>query len=315
MTMIRRVRHGEEISRVILPARRRPLAPQALAAKLEPLVADWLAAVSDWEGLGLGESRCLVFETDIGPDVTFFVRFWSEAKAPLLCEVPSGREDAALAAFLPADAEAWMEARGFAIHGERQNYRGHIPTDNPEDVAAAAAFAVATLVAMVGYQGLTPLWALLAHDTRAQLHYTLDSFTEEEVARVFMAEGFRVTWIDPEAVEPVFLCRKSGTDSLVRLMDQAPGTRLYRRVHFSAELPVNDAAVRIAVEQGDSPEPGDSMVSISGFHAFTGGVTLDWLSERVREWDRALAEHRREMRRARKDKRRGPAAPPSETIH
>ena len=315
MPLIPRVQHGEEISRTILPARRRPLAADDLVRKLEPVMADWVAAAADWDGLGLGESRCLVFETDLADGVTFFVRFWSEPMAPLLCEVASGRGDNALAARLLPGAHQWMEAGGFAIQGERQNYRGHVPIETADGIASAAAFAASALIAVAGYQGLTPLYAMLAHDSRALWQDTLDSFTEEEVARVFAAAGFRISWTDPEALEPVFNCRKAGTESTIRLLDPAPGTRLYRRVHFSADLPMIHAVADICRKEGKEVSANDTMVSISGFHAFTGGVTREWLVERVHEWDRALAEHRRELRRERKDKSKRPATPTTETIH
>jgi hypothetical protein len=316
MSRVPRINGGDQISRMILPARRRPLDPAALKRKLEPVMAEWIAAAADWKDLGLGESRCLVVQTPLTADTTFCVRMWSEPHAALLCEVPSGRQDKKLRQRMLNDAARWAEDRGLTITGKQENYRGTMPTVGAIDIATAAVFVVDALIAIIGYEGLTPLFATLAHDSRFQWHDTLDSFSETEVERVFRSAGFTVDWTRTETGDlvdpPEFFCRKAGTDSVINLMDPVPGMRLYQRVRFAADLPLSDEEAALHRRE-DLPPDAVGMVTISAIHAFSGGVTKAWLVERVREWDEALREHRRDMRRQRKRK----PAPPltSETIH
>lgn len=280
-------------------------------------MAEWIAAATDWKDLGLGESRCLVVETDLTADTTFTVRMWSEPHAPLLCEVPSGRQDKRLRSRILSDGAQWAEGRGLTIGGAHENYRGTMPINGAIDVATVAVFVVDALISMIGYDGLTPLFATLAHDSRFQWHDTLDSFSETEVERAFRFAGFTIQWAQTESGElvdpPEFLGRKAGTDSLITLMDPVPGMRLYRRVRFAADLPLSDEEAAEHRRRDDLPPDVMSLVTISAIHAFSGGVTKAWLLERVREWDLALREHRRNLRRQRKRKAATPVM--SETIH
>jgi hypothetical protein len=319
MSVIPRIEQEGEISRVILPARRRPKPYPDLAHRIEPVIADWVRAAADWPELALGQARVLAFETPLPGGTTFFVRFWSEPGAPLVCDVPSGHEDSALrAAFLPS-AVPWAERNKMVIDGPAHTYRALVPAATELDIETAAAFVLETFIEFIGYAGLTPLVATLAHENRSSWTDTLDSFTEDEVARVFQSFGFRVTPSlsapDDGIEEPEFVCTKAGIESVIAMMDPAPGSRLYRRVRFDADLPATEKEMERSRKRGQLVTDDMTMVSISGIHAFTGGVTAEWLIERVRDWDKALKEHRREMRREGKRKRAEPAFEPPETIH
>ena len=310
-------RAGDEIVRTILERRRRALDPPALAKRLEGVIAEWIRAATTWESLALGESRCLVFDTALAEGVTFSIRFWSEPSAPLLCELPSGRQEPALAKFFRPGAEEWVESHGFRIRGQFENYRRSVPATTEHEVAAAAALVVDALVSMIDYQGASRLVAALAHDYRWQALIALDSFSESEIARAFHFAGFRIDWIVDESGEivdpPAFHCVKGGTESLIQMIDPLPGTRLYARARFSAELEMTEREADEHRRDGTIPSDAQGMFTISAIHAFTGGVTEAWLRARIREWDEALAEQRRALRRDRKRPSR--ATPPSETIH
>lgn len=308
---------GDCISRIILPARRRPKSYPTLVRKLEPVIAAWIASAVDWPDLGLGQSRMLVFETRLPGGATFFVRFWSEPGAPLLCEAPSGIQDDALRAVLFASAPRWAEHNHLVISGNAQNYRGQMQVGSKLLIEATAAIVVDAFVESIGYAGHTALAATLAHSDRRGLASTLDSFTEEEVARVFASFGFDVT---PSASspndgidEPEFICSKDGITTVVAMMDSVPDHRLYRRVRFDADLPITERDVERSQKRGEALTDDMTMVAISGIHAFTGGVTPEWLVERVRDWDTMLHEHRREMPRERK--RAARKGSPSVTVH
>lgn len=313
--------HSGAISRVILPARRRPKSYPDLVPRLEPLIAEWITAATDWPDLALGQARVLAFETRLRGGATFFVRFWLEPGALLVCDIPSGHEDAALRAALLPSAVPWAAQHHMILGGAAQTYRSLVAADTELEIAAAAAFVLETFVTCIGYAGLTPLVVNLAHENRSSWTDTLDSFSEEEVARVFQSFGFRVTPSLPvpddgiEDPEPEFTCKKAGIETIVAMMDPLPGSRLYRRMRFDADLPATDKEVERSRKRGQLVTDDMTMLSISGIHAFTGGVSPEWLVERVRDWDNALKEHRREIRREGKRRRAAPPAEPPETIH
>ena len=319
MSTVPRVSDGAEIQRTILPRRRRPLTLLELSKRIEPVIADWIAAAAEWPDINLGESKCVTFQTRLPGGGTFFVRFWSEPRSGLLCEIPSGLQDEPLREAMRSSAAAWAEQHGMEIQGAAENFRGRFAMDTDRAIAVLAELVVEAFVVLVNYQGLTPLVAVLVHDSRADKTHTLDSFSEEEVARVFQSLGFRV---EPSAFayedgdeDPEFKCWKAGVESVVTMMDPLPGYRLYRRVRFSAELPITNRAALLSLKRGTEVTDDMNMVVISGIHAFNGGVTQAWLVERVAEWDIALAEHRRDMRLDRKAKSAAPQNAPPETVH
>ena len=82
-------------------------------------------------------------------------------------------------------------------------------------------------------------------------------------------------------------------------MDERVGEQnLFRRIRFSADLALPEEERRRANDGVAAPEGAEPVARVSVVHACGGGVTVDWLTERIREWDAMLAEHRREMRRA-----------------
>ena len=320
MSAVPRLVGNDYVSRTILPARRRPKLYPDLVPRLEPVIAEWIKSAADWPDLGLGRSRVLTFETPLPGGATFFVRFWSEPRTALLCEVPSGIQDEALRAALVATAVPWAEQNKMTVSGKARNFRSLFPIDSAFDIEVAAAFVVETLDEFIRYAGQTPLIATLASADRSGWGNTLDSFTEEEVARVFQTFGFQVTPSPSEPNdgidEPQFTCRKSGIETVVTMMDPVPGSRLHKRVRFDMDLPATDRELQRSRERGRTVTADMNMVAVSGIHAFTGGVTPEWLVERVRDWDNALKEHRRDMRREGKQKRSAtPPGPPPETIH
>jgi hypothetical protein len=84
---------------------------------------------------------------------------------------------------------------------------------------------------------------------------------------------------------------------------------LFRRIRLSADLELPEAERRQA---GEVPEGAEPVATVSVVHAFGGGVTVEWLVERMREWDEVLAAHRRELRQRRTAKT---ITAPEATIH
>jgi hypothetical protein len=282
---IPRVVDNQQISRIVLPARRRPREAAAMTEALRPIVAAWIRAAADWPDVALGESRCLIFDTTLPSGEPQWVRMWFEAEAPLLYKTQSGG--------------------------------GRIPFAGPQDAERIAALVADDFVSKRGYRGETPMVATLAHDTRCERHETLDSFTDDEVARAFRAEGFAIEWIMAEcgghrAEPPAFYARKGGTESIIQLMDAVPNCRLYRRVCFDTSLPMPPHEAEEYRRRGELPVEGDARLGISGIHSCIGGVTRTWLLELVRDWDRMFNDP---TRGARFGRRPAAGTPASKRVH
>jgi hypothetical protein len=84
----------------------------------------------------------------------------------------------------------------------------------------------------------------------------------------------------------------------VEFGDRVDGENLYRRVDFSADVVLSDEQ-REDLRQASGGTHGDEPVgTIAGVHAFGGGVTIDWLIERITGWDEVLREQQRVARNA-----------------
>ena len=119
--------------------------------------------------------------------------------------------------------------------------------------------------------------------------------------KVFAFLGFRVEEaVDDEGEDPppVIRCRKRGAYTLVEFEERVGDDNLFRRLRFSANLELPEEERRRMKDRADAPEGAEPVATVSVVHSFGGGVSLEWLMERIREWDEVLAENRQEVRRA-----------------
>ena len=98
-----------------------------LARRLTPLLSRWIAAACLWDDTGaIGDRRFLVFSIDPAPEVQVYVQFWSEPGEPVLWEVSSGRWNPPADQWLAGERSRRIEALGFVIGGEAENYQRHV---------------------------------------------------------------------------------------------------------------------------------------------------------------------------------------------
>jgi hypothetical protein len=196
---------------------------------------------------------------------------------PVVWEVSSGRWNPPADEWLAGDSASRIEAPGFATGGNAENYHRTVGITTPADAAAVAKQVVRIFYDGFDYRGAQPVVARLAHEGRSETKATYDAFTPEDVARVFAGLG-------------------------------------YARVRFEAEVELPDEERQRLKAAPDAPEGAEPIATMSVVHAFSGGVTLDWLIARIGEWDAMLREHRR-MARTGRSSRRVPAPPAAETVH
>lgn len=300
------ITRGDDIEQVIFAGSRKPMDRRDLHVALEPIVRAWIRAACTWDTLAIGDYRFLIFSLDVAPETQVYVQFWSEPSEPVVWEVSSGRWNPPADEWLAGDRAARIEALGFTIGGNAENYHREVEIRTAAEIAAIAKAVVRIFYSGFDYRGTAPITAKLVHEGRSETNETFDSMTVEDVSKVFASLGFRVeeTTRDRADDEPAMIrCRKRGTYTVVELLEQVKDENLYRRLRFIAdvELPEEERE-RLRLEPG-APEGAEPVLSVSVVHPLGGGVTLAWLIERIQDWDAMLAAHRRAARpRKQKDK-------------
>lgn len=312
------VPRGESDERTIFAGTGTPLTQAQLHRQLDPIVRAWLTSACAWTGDEFGDYRFLIFWTDPAPGVQVYVQFWSEPNMPLLCEVSSGKAHRPSEAWL-ADRVQSLTALGFAIGGEAQNFQRWFDVFTPEHVAQIAEIVANVFYTAFDYRGGTAIAAKLTHDGRAESRLTFDGFTADEIMEVFAGNGFAVEEALGENDEPVvpavIRCRKRAIETVVHLYDLFDDAS-YGRMELTAEFPLSTSAAAAIPRPEEAPPDAVPVAVASSIHTFTGGVTLDWLIERVQEWDEMLAANKRQARRGGKRAPRRPTGPrASETVH
>jgi hypothetical protein len=312
------IQRDQELEEVIFRGTRRRMDRRDLHVALEPIVRRWIRAACTWENLAIGDYRFVIFSIEVAPETEVYVQFWSEPLEPVAWEVSSGKWNPPTDEWLAGERAARIEALGFTIGGNADNYHRIVEITTPAQVAAVAKQVVRILYDGFDYRGLQPVVAKLVHEGRSEMKATYEAFTPEDVSKVFSGLGYRVEEPaaeeddDPEAA-PMIRCRKRGTNTIVEFRDRVEEENLYKRIRFEADVELPEEERQRMKEAPDAPEGAEPYATVSVVHAFSGGVTLDWLIARISEWDAVLKEHRREVRKGRP--RASNAGASAETVH
>jgi hypothetical protein len=290
---------GTRLETVLFTGRRKPMTTRDMHVALEPIIRRWISAACTWDEAAIGDYRFVIFSMNVAPDTQVYVQFWSEPLEPVVWEVSSGRWNPPTDEWLRGERSRRIEAMGFTIGGEAENYERLVEIDSAAEVAATAKTVVRILTEVFEYRGTLPIHTQLVYEGRSETNDTYDSFTPEDIAKVFAGLGFRVekAVTEPgEPEEPRLRCRKRGAFTVVEFDERVDDENLYRRVRLSADLEISHEAT----------------LTMSTVLPFGGGVTLGWLLERIAEWEHGLKEQRRA---ARKDSSRTQVADSPGTVH
>ena len=309
------IARGETLERVIFKGSRKPMDRRDLHVALEPIMQAWIRAACLWETLEIGDYRFVVFSLEVAPETQVYVQFWSEPLEPVVWEISSGRWNPPADEWLAGERASRIEALGFPIGGKAENYHRIVRVTSAKDTAAIAKTVVRIFYSGFDYRGTAPILAKLVHEGRSETNATFDAFTIEDISKVFAGLGFRVEALVDEAGDEeraLIRCRNRGTDTTVELHERVGEQNLYRRLRLAANVELPEAERRELQREAGAPDGAEPVVSISVVHPFSGGVTLAWLMERIKEWDAVLAEHRRAARRERKKVK---LAQTNDTVH
>ena len=159
----------EKLERVIFRGTRKPMTRRDLHVALEPIVRKWIRAACTWNSLAVGDYRFLIFEMEVAPETLLYVQFWSEPMEPVLWEVSSGRWNPPADEWLAGERAERIEALGFAIGGNAENYHRTVDISTPADAAAVAKQVVRIFYEGFDYRGAQPIVARVVHDGRSML--------------------------------------------------------------------------------------------------------------------------------------------------
>jgi hypothetical protein len=299
------VARGETLERVLFEGSRTEMSRRDLHVALEPIVRRWIHAACSWDELAIGDYRFIIFGLDVAPETQLYVQFWSEPAEDVVWEVSSGKWNPPADEWLAGERARRIEALGFAIGGNADNYHRVVPVRNAADVAAIAKAVVRIFYDGFDYRGQAPISVTLAYEGRSEPNLTFESFTPEDVTKVLTTLGFRVEELgeredaDDEAPDSVVLrCRRKGTTTLVELGHRVEGENLYQAARLAADVKPTREQLQNLFAENPPPADAEPVLTISTVLAFDGGVTLGWLIQRMADWEIALAEHRRAQRRS-----------------
>jgi hypothetical protein len=297
----RTLERGETIEAIVLARTRRELTRKGLHDAFEPAVRDLLKATCSWKGYELGDYRFLIFETEVARDTLVYVQFWSEPDETVCWEVSSGRWNPPADKWLAGERSKRIEAFGFEIGGRADNYGRELRIDSARAIAQVASTVVDIFYDAFDYRGATPIRARMHFDGRSEVNRTHDALTPQDLAKMFTRARFHVQerWDEDEQGEesPTLRCRTMGTSTVVEFGERVGEENLYRAARLTVNLPplpeITAEMKKDGVEPDDIPDHLEARIVLS----FGGGVTTEWIGERITEWRDMIASHRRELRR------------------
>ena len=293
-------------SATIFPRRSSELSRAGLQRALAPILSGWIAATCLWDETSvIGDHRFLVFSIDVAPKVQVYVQFWSEPGEPVLWEVSSGRWNPPADEWLAGDRSRRIEALGFEIDGNAENYQREVDVRTPADAARIAKAVVDVFHAGFDYRGLKPVKVTMAYESRADARFAYDSFTPEDLSKIMTSCGFQVSEIGEDENAPVLRAVRRGIVTTVSCVERVPDQHLFQRAMLTTdtELPPGPAsAAREAIELAAGGPPESMQLGTT--LVFEGGVTVEWVALRLQEWDALTRVCRADARRRRNRVRR-----------
>ena len=107
------------------------------------------------------------------------------------------------------------------------------------------------------------------------------------VMRLLKLHGFSVRppLRDEDSNEPmVFICERDEVETLVELKDAFSGGDAFETIRFLATMPVDGAIWDFWYNDRHSLPRDTPSIRLEKEHNITGGVTIDWLHQRIVDW-------------------------------
>jgi hypothetical protein len=290
---------------LLLPASKRPQTRAQLMKALVPKVKTLFTEVCLWDDeWEVGDYRFCVISYDLPGDVHVFFQFWSEPDDAVMWEISSGKWYPPTEPYIAGSRAARIEAAGFEMGGEAENYQKEVETRNARDVNTLARQVVAQLYDALDYRGQQDLLVQAVADSRATLRPVYESIDPDDLAKILELAGYECEFGDEEdenADGVSMFVRRHGIRAAAILTAEAPDTGGFEIIALGLDRPSSEGKTR-------SPTPDRAEMRLLWL---AGGVTASWLEHQFADW---FEEQRREKRKAASGSR---AARPktSESVH
>jgi hypothetical protein len=295
------VNRGDSLNATIFKSRRKEMSRIELQRALAPTLAGWIKSTCLWDGTpAIGDHRFVVFSIDVAPKVQVYVQFWSEPAEPVCWEVSSGLWNPPADTWLAGDRSQRIEAFGFEIGGNAENYQREVEVRTPVEAARIARTVVDIFYAGFDYRGLQPVKVNMVYGSRAEARFAYDSFTPEDLSKILTSCNFRVEPIDDAEDAPVLRAVRRGIVTTVTCVDRVADQHLFQRAMLISDTemsPEHARAAREAVEEAAGGPPESMQLGTT--LVFEGGVTVAWVVRRLQEWDAMTWACRKDARRRR----------------
>ena len=272
---------------VLLARSKRPRTLAQLKAALEPKLKEILSSICLWDDdCNVGDYRFCIISYDLPGQVEIFLQFWSEPGEPVEWEVSSGKWNPPTEVYLAVHRAQRIEAAGFEMGGEAQNYQKDVDVNTPRQVAALARQVVVLLYDALDYRGQQALKVQAVADSRATLRPVYDSLSPDDFATLLERAGYACEVgdeADDEETETVTVSvRRYGIRAMALLTVRAPDDGGFEVIALGLAPPASVA------------EPSATEMRLLWI---AGGVTASWLEHQVADW---FEEQRRDKRKSQK---------------
>ena len=274
---------------LLLPASKRPQTRAQLMKALVPRVKTLLTEVCLWDdGWEVGDYRFCVISYDLPGDVHVFFQFWSEPDDVVMWEITSGKWHPPTEPYIAGSRAARIEAAGFEMGGEAENYQKDVEVRSARDVNTLARQIVAQLYDSLDYRGQQDLLVQAVADSRATLRPVYESIDPDDLAKILELAGYTCEFSDEEDEEAdnvSLFVRRDGIRAVAILTAEAPDTGGFEIIALGLDGPSSKGKTRAA------PTDRAEMRLLW----LAGGVTASWLEHQFADW---FEEQRRRKRKA-----------------
>ena len=274
---------------LLLPASKRLQTRARLMKALVPKVKTLLTEVCLWDDeWEVGDYRFCVVSYDLPGDVHVFFQFWSEPDDAVMWEISSGKWYPPTEPYIAGSRAARIEAAGFEMGGEAENYQKEVEVRNARDVDTLARQVVAQFYDALDYRGQQDLLVQAVADSRATLRPVYGSIDPDDLAKILELAGFHCEFGDEEdedADSVSMFVRRHGIRAVAILTAEAPDTGGFEIIALGLDRPSSKSKTR-------SPTPERAEMRLLWL---AGGVTASWLQHQFADW---FEEQRRDERKA-----------------
>jgi hypothetical protein len=299
-----RIADEDSLTRVLFEASAASLSRAELHERLDQRIQSWLALACRWEPRAMaGRFRVLTLSFEPAAGVRAFVRFWCEPNRPVRWEVCSGRTDEATALWLGHNRVERIRAFGFEVGGAAELLQMPVVIRSGEDTAHVAYATVEILAAALDYHGEQALRVELEAGIHVPAPPVFESMTPLDLAEAMAQHGYAVVSFTDGPEMPALLFQRRGLHTTVEFSDRVAETRSFRTVGLTCNLePRADEVARLTAAARAILPPGVVPVVRMGTTLnLGGGVTGNWIDERLAEWTRMTDQYRQEQQERRRE--------------